>query len=86
MRAVAERFVPRSAPLTDEEKCEATLPDRLEKEAVAAMTFKQRHLADQARQTAFIEYDYQQREKRKKHLGWYWSLKENHRDKAPGTS
>jgi hypothetical protein len=52
LRAIADRFFPRSAPMTDAEKFEARLPDHLKKEAYAEMTFEDRHRADQARQPA----------------------------------
>ena len=46
LRAIAERFFRRSAPLSDADKFEAYLPDRLKKEASAEMTFEDRHRAD----------------------------------------
>jgi hypothetical protein len=84
LRAIADVFFPRSAQMTDAEKFEATLPDRLKKEAMVAMTFEQRHQADQARQTAFITFNYEQEQKRKRYLGWRQVLKEKYRDKGPG--
>jgi hypothetical protein len=45
LRAIADRFFPKSAPLSDADKFEAYLPDRLKKEALAAMTFEDRHRA-----------------------------------------
>jgi hypothetical protein len=86
LRAIADRFFPRSAPMTDAEKFEAVLPDRLKKEAYAEMTFEVRHRADQARQTAYITYQYEQEQKRKRYLGWRQVLKEKYRDKGPWNS
>jgi len=47
------------------------------------MTFEDRHRADQARQTAFITFEYEQKQKRKRYLGWRQVLKEKYRDKGP---
>ncbi|HWX41912.1 MAG TPA: hypothetical protein VN345_12250 [Blastocatellia bacterium] len=86
LRAIADRFFPRSAPLSDADKFEAYLPDRLKKEALAEMTFEDRHRADQARQTASITFNYEQEQKRKRYLGWRQVLKEKYRDKGPWNS
>jgi hypothetical protein len=86
LRAIADRFFPRAAPMTDAEKFETVLPDRLKKEAYAEMTFEQRHKADQARQTAYITFEYEQKQKRKRFLGWRQVLKEKYRDRGPWNS
>jgi hypothetical protein len=79
LRAIADVFFPRSARMTDEERFEATLPDRLKREAVAALPPEQRFGADFCRQTMFIEHQYNQKQKRL--VGWRQALKEKYRDK-----
>jgi hypothetical protein len=81
LRALADMFFPKSAPMSDADKFEAYLPDRLKREAYAAMTPEQRHLSDQQRQTAYIAWEYEQEQKRKRYLGWRRYLKEKYRDR-----
>jgi hypothetical protein len=55
LRAIADIFFPRAASMTDEEKLEAQLPERLRADRVAALPEAQRRGVEFVRQTAYIE-------------------------------
>ncbi|HWX41242.1 MAG TPA: hypothetical protein VN345_08840, partial [Blastocatellia bacterium] len=86
LKALADLFFPQSAATTDAEKFELRLPEHLRRENYDKLTAQDRLNYDQARQTAFITYEYERKQWRDQYLGWRPALKKKYRDKGPWNS
>jgi hypothetical protein len=47
------------------------------------LTAQERHNYDQARQTAFITYEYEKKQRQNQYVGWRQAIKNKYRDKGP---
>ncbi|HWX40256.1 MAG TPA: hypothetical protein VN345_03820 [Blastocatellia bacterium] len=86
LKALADLFFPQSAATTDAEKFELRLPEHLRRENYDKLTFQERHNHDLARQTAFITYEYEKKQRQNQYVGWRQAIKNKYRDKGPWNS
>jgi hypothetical protein len=86
LKALADLFFPQSAATTDAEKFELRLPEHLRRENYDKLTAQDRLNYDQARQTAFITYEYEKKQRQEKYVGWYMKRRKKFHDIGPWNS